>query len=137
MAAPFLGSCGKDFRVGRDVTFYNARNIHIGENVYLAKGGWLNGSATISIEDEVIFGPYCVVAASSHTMLNESFRYGAPERKEIRIGRGSWIAGHCSITAGVNIGKGVLIAASSAVTKNIPDFSLAGGVPAKVIKSLR
>lgn len=137
LAAPFLGSCGKNLRIGRDITFYNSQNIHIGSNVYIAKGNWFNGSAKITIGDEVIFGPYSVVSASNHTMLDDSFRYGPPIRKPISIGKGSWIAGNCSITAGVQIGKGVLIAGSSAVTKDIPDFHMAGGVPAKVIKSLK
>lgn len=137
LAAPFLGSCGDNLRIGRDITFYNSQNIHVGSNVYIAKGNWFNGSSKITIGDEVIFGPYSVVSASNHTMLDESFRYGQPIRKPISIGKGSWIAGNCSITAGVQIGKGVLIAGSSAVTKDIPDFYMAGGVPAKVIKSLK
>lgn len=137
LAAPFLGSCGKSLRIGRDITFYNSQNIHIGSNVYIAKGNWFNGSSKITIGDEVIFGPYSVISASNHTMLDDSFRYGPPVRKPITIGAGSWIAGNCSITAGVTIGKGALIAGSSAVTKDIPDFHMAGGVPAKVIKSLK
>jgi maltose O-acetyltransferase len=137
LAAPFLGSCGKNLRIGRDITFYNPQNIYIGSNVYIAKGNWFNGSAKITIEDEVIFGPYSVISASNHTMLDDSFRYGPPLRKSIAIGAGSWIAGNCSITAGVSIGKGVLITGSSAVTKDIPNFHMAGGVPAKVIKPLK
>lgn len=136
LVKPFFGSCGKSLRIGRDITFYNSQNIHIGSNVYIAKGNWFNGSSNITIGDEVIFGPYSVVSASNHTMLNDSFRYGPPLRKPITIGAGSWIAGNCSITAGVTIGKGVLIAGSSAVTKDVPDFHMVGGVPAKVIKSL-
>ena len=124
-------------RIGRDITFYNSHNIHIGSNVYIAKGNWLNGSSKIDIGDGVIFGPYSVVSASNHTMLDDSFRHGPPQRKPITIGAGSWIIGNCSITAGVSIGKGVLIAGSSAVTTDIPDFHLAGGVPAKIIKSLK
>lgn len=137
LAAPFFGSCGSNLRIGRDITFYNSQNIHLGSNIYIAKGNWFNGSSKITIGDEVIFGPYSVVSASNHTMLEDSFRYGPPVRKPISIGAGSWIAGNCSITAGVNIGKGVLIAGSSAVTKDIPDFHMAAGVPAKVIKSLK
>lgn len=137
LASHFLGSCGKNLRIGRDITFYNSQNIHIGSNVYIAKGNWFNGSSKITIGDEVIFGPYSVISASNHTMLDDSFRYGPPVCKPITIGAGSWIAGNCTITAGVTIGKGVLVAGSSAVTKDIPDLHMAGGVPAKVIKSLK
>ena len=45
-----------------------------------------------------------------------------------------WIAGRVNITAGVTIGKGAVIAAGAVVTKDIPPYSVAAGVPAKVIK---
>lgn len=47
----------------------------------------------------------------------------------------AWIASNCTISNGVNIGKGSIIGANSFVNKNIPPFSIAGGVPARVIKS--
>lgn len=137
LASFFFGSCGKNLRIGRDITFYNSQNIHIGSDVYIAKGNWFNGSSKITIGNEVIFGPYSVISASNHSMVNGSFRYGPAICKPITIGRGSWIAGNCSITAGVKIGRGVLIAGSSSVTKDILDFQMAGGVPAKTIKSLK
>lgn len=52
----------------------------------------------------------------------------------IYIGDDSWIGANCVITAGVKIGKHAIIGAGSVVTKNIPDYSVAIGNPAKVIK---
>lgn len=52
----------------------------------------------------------------------------------IKIGNDSWIGANATITAGVNIGKHVVIGAGSVVTKDIPDYSIAVGNPAKVVK---
>lgn len=133
LASFFLGSCAGRLTLGRGVTFYNPQNIHLGEDVYIARGGWFNGSERITIEDEVMFGPYCVVAASNHTLKDGSYRRGVPDRRPIRIGRGAWIAAHCSITAGVTIGRGALVAASSAVAHDVADGGVVGGVPARPI----
>jgi virginiamycin A acetyltransferase len=53
---------------------------------------------------------------------------------DIELGHDVWIGAHCVILSGVKIGTGSVIAANSVVTENIPPYSIAGGVPAKVIK---
>lgn len=132
----FLKSCGRNFRLGRSVTFYNPSKIEIGNDVYVAYGNWLMAGAEILIEDEVIIGPYCIIASSNHTKKGGSFRYGAPKRAPIKIGRGSWIAGQCSILAGTTVGQGALVAANSVVNGNIEDDYLCAGSPAKQIKKV-
>jgi acetyltransferase-like isoleucine patch superfamily enzyme len=54
--------------------------------------------------------------------------------KPIVIGDNAWIGANCVITAGVTIGKHVIIGAASVVTKDVPDYSVAVGNPARVIK---
>lgn len=134
LAGHFLGSCGKNLRIGRNITFYNPANISIGSNVYIAYGCWFMSGERITIEDEVIFGPYCVVVSSNHSRAQKSFRYGTPALDPIRIERGAWIAAHVTLTAGASVGRGVLIAANSVVRGDIPDNVLAAGQPAKVVK---
>jgi len=133
---PFFGGCGKNFRVGRNVTFYNPQNIHIGKDVYVAYGSWLSAGEKIVIEDEVMIGPYCILTSSNHTKLNGSFRYGTPELKPIHIGRGSWIAGQCNVLAGSEIGDGTLVAANSVVNGKMNNHVLCAGSPAKEIKEI-
>lgn len=53
------------------------------------------------------------------------------------IGNNVWIGEKASIMPGVTIGDGVIIAANSVVTKDIPSYSLAAGIPAKIIKSVK
>lgn len=137
LVSPFLGSCGRNLRLGRHVTFYNPQHIHIGNDVYVAYGCWLMAGETITVGDEVMFGPYCVVVSSSHTAVDGSFRFGLAARQPIRIGRGSWLAAHIVVAMGARIGSGCLIGAQSVVTGEVPDHVLAVGQPAKMIKSLR
>lgn len=57
------------------------------------------------------------------------------EYKDIEIGNDVWIGNGAMIMDGVNIGDGAIIAAGAVVTKNVNNFSIVGGVPAKVIKN--
>lgn len=136
LARHFLGSCGPNLRIGRNITFYNPSNIHLGRDIYIAYGCWLNAGEKIIVEDEVIFGPYCVVSSTNHTRLRGSFRYGPPKLSPIKIGHGSWLAAHVTVTAGSDIGHGSCIAAGAVVTGKIPPGVLAGGIPARVIKEI-
>ena len=52
----------------------------------------------------------------------------------IKIGKGSWIGTHVAIIGDVHVGKHCVIGANSVVTKDVPDYSVAIGIPAKVIK---
>lgn len=132
----FIGKCGKDLRLGRNVTFYNPANIAIGSNVYIAYGCWFSANATITIEDEVTIGPYNVFASGNHSLKNGSFRYGESIGRAIRIEKGCWIGAHCTITAGSTIRKSTCIGANSITRNEIQDRSLYAGIPAKFIKKL-
>jgi maltose O-acetyltransferase len=132
----FFKKCGRDLRIGRNVTFYNPSNIEIGNSVYIAYGCWFLGAGNLKIEDEVIFGPYVVISPGNHTKINGSFRNGPPEVSDITIGYGSWIGAHCTLVLGSNLGKGTLLAANSVLNKHTENDSLYGGVPAKFIKNI-
>ena len=136
LAKPFFKKCGANLGLGRNVCFYNCSKMEIGSNVYIAYGCWLNGD--ICIEDEVMLGPYCVVAPTNHTKTeNESYRFGPNTSGTVTIGFGSWLGTKATIAGNVNVGKGSVIAANSVLTKDCGENSLMGGVPAKqIIKNI-
>ena len=66
----------------------------------------------------------------------QSRRDGVEYAKPVVIGNDCWIGGNTTIMPGVTIGKGCTIGAGSVVTKSIPDFSVAIGSPARVVKTV-
>lgn len=85
-----------------------------------------------------MIGPSVTIAATSHpTEINARRRIvGSTFSKEVTIGNDVWIGGNCVIMPGIKIGSGVVVGANSVVTKDIPDFCIALGSPAKVIRKV-
>ena len=136
IAGLFLGSCGGDLRLGRNVTFYNPGQVHVRRHVYLAQGCWIMAAAPIRIGDEVVCGPYCVIASANHSRKHGSYRYGTPHTAAVDVGRGCWLAAHVVVTAGSTIGDGTLVAAGAVVVQDLPGNVLCAGMPAKSIRAI-
>jgi acetyltransferase-like isoleucine patch superfamily enzyme len=137
MITPFLGSCGKNLRIGRNVTFYNPAGIRIGNNVYIAYGCWFLAGGEINIGNEVLLGPYVVISAGNHTRKNNSYRFGNVEILPVSIGDGTWIGSHVTILGGASLGSGCMVGSNACVVRgNIPDNYFIAGVPAVLKKEL-
>ena len=137
LASYFIKNCGKNFQLGRDVTLLNTYNLKIGDNVYIAKGSWMNAMGGIEIEDEVVIAPYVVISSLTHIYKDNSVRFGGSAAAPVKIGRGTWLAAHTSIKSGVSVGRGNLVAANAFVAKDTPDNVICGGVPAKLIGEVK
>ncbi len=137
LVRPFFGKCGRMLNIGRNVTFHDPAQIHIGDFVHISYGCMFMAAHRISIDDEVMFGPYCVVTTGNHTCINGSYRFSVVERLPIHIQKGVWLATHVTVTPGVIIGAGSLIAAGAVVVENVPNGVMVGGIPAHVIKSIK
>lgn len=130
LASHFIGSCGTDFRIGRQVTIYNPRNLYIGDHAYIAFGSWILALDVVNIGDEVMLGPYAVIAAGTHGRKGRSFRFGTPSTAPVSLGAGCWVGAHCTILMGSRVGDGSLIAAGSVVKGTLPSGWLSAGSPA-------
>jgi len=112
--------------------------IKIGSNSRI-HGTCLHAISKITIGENCLIAANCqILDSNGHEVLmdapfNRLKTHDKP--KPISIGNNVWIGANCIILKGVNIGDGSIIAAGSVVTKNIPENSIAGGNPAKVIKS--
>lgn len=133
---PFFKKVGKNFQLAKGVTINMSRNIEIKDNVYFAHNVWINGTGGLFVDSGVIISPNSVIATTKHVYSNGEISNTESENKEIIIGKGSWICSNSTVTMGVIIGKGCIIAAGSTVTKSVEDYSLVGGVPAKLVKKL-
>lgn len=134
LASPFFKNCGKRLELGRDLTFLNSYNITLGDNIYIAKGTWLNGMGGLVIEDEVMVAPYVTISTMQHVFKDLSVRFGGSIPGKVTIGKGTWLASHVAIKCGVKVGKGCIVGANSFVVKDLPNYGIFGGVPAKYIK---
>ncbi len=134
---PFFKSCGKGVMIPLRTHIFNPNRLSVGNNVYLGYCSYY-GQGDIYIGDEVLIGPFVSITATNHLRDQKgSFRNKKLEEKSVRIMNKCWIGAHVSILAGVTIGEGCLIAAGSVVTKDIPNYVLAAGVPAKIIRSIK
>jgi maltose O-acetyltransferase len=132
---PSFKSCGRNLQVARRVNINFTNRVEIGSDVFLATGCWLQARGGIVLEDQVQLGPYSVLVTGDHTQIDGSYRFGPSDLAPIRICHGAWVAVHATVTKGVVIGRGALLAANSVATRDIPSFVKAGGVPARIIRN--
>jgi acetyltransferase-like isoleucine patch superfamily enzyme len=118
---PFYTDCGK--------------NISIGKHVFINSGCHFQDQGGITIGDGALIGHNVVLATLNHDFALEkrSTIHSAP----IVIGRNVWIGASATLVPGVTVGDNAVIAAGAVVTKDVPANTIAGGVPAKVIKQIK
>ena len=112
-------------------------NLSIAENCFLNINSFFDLSSQISISRDTLIGPNVSFITSSHSL--SEFERG--HRKHLNLGNieikdSVFIGANCVILGGVTIGKCAVIGANSLVASSVPDYSLAVGSPAKVIKKL-
>ena len=128
----FYHQIGEGSTVSTQLTVVAPQNVRIGKSVYVMNGVLLMASGGIIIED------YALVAAHAKIISNDHDSYFRPALtcKPVIIKEGAWIGAGAAIMKGVTVGKYAIIGSNSVVTKDIPDYAVAVGVPAKVIKYL-
>ncbi|WP_205742705.1 acyltransferase [Onishia niordana] len=129
----FIPGRPKGLTLGRDVTLLGIKNLSVGDNVYLAKGVWVNALGGVEIASEVMVAPYAVIVSTKHTFKDGSVYRGKSTFSEVSIGSGSWIAAGATISSGVSVGSGCIVAANSLITRDCDDNMIYMGVPAKLV----
>ena len=138
-----LYKIGENSEVRPFVTINGTDSITIGNNVILQPGTILSAmpgdpDRGIFIEDDVLLGPNISIYSATHNFENISvpIKYQGYNSKVVTIQRGAWIGINSVIMPGVTIGQNSVVAAGAIVTKDIPDYCVAAGVPARIIKKL-
>jgi acetyltransferase-like isoleucine patch superfamily enzyme len=136
---------GDDVIVNRDCWIHA---VHLGEQfpepkLVIKSHAGIGMGATISAAREVVLGEYVMLARnvyiSDHRHAFENVevpisRQGISSIKPVSIGDGTWLGQNVCILPGVHIGRQCVIGANSVVTRDVPEFSVAAGSPASVIK---
>ncbi|MFN6484956.1 MULTISPECIES: acyltransferase [unclassified Nostoc] len=111
--------------------------IHIDEDTFIAPNVSIEGPGDIKIGKHCLIAAYSGIYANNHNFANpmEPIKYQGVTRKGIVIEDDCWLGHGVTVLDGVTIGKGSVIGAGAVVNKDIPAFSVAVGIPARVIKS--
>lgn len=116
--------------------------IVVGSRLRLGTECYVNTQCLIDTTDEVAIGDGTHLASrvqivtATHEIGGPTMRSGVKRSKPVRIGAGCWIGAGVLILPGVTIGKGTVVAAGAVVAGDLPAHTLAGGVPAKVIRPI-
>lgn len=114
----------------------NGLNIEVGDEFLANYNVTILDIAKVTMGDNVWIGPNVLIATVNHPLDPAERRKHLGIAKPVTIGNDVWIGGSATILPGVTIGNNVVVAAGAVVTKDVPDNTLVGGVPAKKIKTL-
>ncbi len=121
---------GRGSSIHMGAVFYKARNIKIGQDTIIGENAVLDGRDSLIIGNHVDIASEVMIYNAEHDVNDEKFKaIIAP----VEIGDFVFIGPRAIILPGVKIGRGAVVGAGAVVTKNVGEFEIVGGVPAKVI----
>ena len=131
---------GKDVRIGDSVSFcINPGNVILRDRVEVNYGVCFHAREKIIVGENTAISPFVkfITSQNPNALHNKLNKYYEPVKKPIMIGDNVWIGVGAVILPGVTIGEMSVIAAGAVVTRDVPAYTVVGGMPAKVIKHLR
>jgi acetyltransferase-like isoleucine patch superfamily enzyme len=110
--------------------------LRIGDRCLIGKGSGIVTHESIELGDDIFTGHYVYITDSSHGYADVDTPIGAQfgEVRPVRIGDGSWLGHGTVVLPGADIGRHVAVGAGSVVIGTLPDFSIAVGSPARVVR---
>jgi UDP-2-acetamido-3-amino-2,3-dideoxy-glucuronate N-acetyltransferase len=122
----------KNCKIGKDCSF--GQNVVVGPNVIIGNKVKIQNNVSVydgvTLEDAVFCGPSCVFT-NVHNPRSEIER--KHEYRKTLVKKGATLGANCTIVCGVTIGKFAFIGAGAVISKDVPDYALMVGVPAKQV----
>lgn len=125
---------GENINIEHGAFFASGRDIEIGDNSGLGLNCRVTGPLTIG--NDVMMGPDVMVFTQNHetSRLDIPMRLQTAPKRAVVIEDDVWIAARVIILPGITIHKGAIIGAGAIVTKDVPEYAVVGGNPARIIK---
>ena len=128
----FLGNLGENSFVGSNLAGAAFNMVYIGDHCFINSNCLLMGRGEITIEDCVQIAANVSIISNNHDLYERDVLLCKP----VLIQKGAWLGAGCTILPGVSVGKHAIVGAGSVVTKDVPDYGVVVGNPARVIKML-
>lgn len=126
------GNIGENSTISTPFAGAAFHKIKLGNNVFINSNCLAMARGGITIEDDVMLAGNVQLLSNNH----DEYERQVLLCEEIVIKKGAWIGAGASILPGVTVGKYAIVGAGAIVTKDVPDYSVAVGVPAKIVKTL-
>ena len=107
-------------------------HLKLGDNVFINSNSLLMARGGITVEDDVLMAANVQLLSNNHDEYDRQILTCKP----IHIKKGAWIGAGASILAGVTVGEYAIVGAGAIVTKDVPDYAVVVGSPARVVKTL-
>lgn len=142
---PECVSFGKGCDIAQNVVFAPLRVHHgkkypskiiVGDGVHFGPFDRIASLGEVRIDNNVLFAAFVHVTDHSHQYQdpnNPISMQGVYSKGPVHIKEGAWLAFGCHILSGVTIGKNSVVAANAVVTKDVPDYTVVAGNPARII----
>ncbi|MBW3084578.1 2,3,4,5-tetrahydropyridine-2,6-dicarboxylate N-acetyltransferase [Austwickia sp. TVS 96-490-7B] len=134
-----VDQAGNDITVESGAHFGSGKGIVIGDRSGLGVRAEILGPLVLGTD--VMMGPGCTFISTNHRFDDPdrpmNSQGGLDDIRPVVVEDDVWLGANVTVTAGVRIGTGSVIAAGAVVTRDIPPFSIAAGVPARVLRSRR
>lgn len=130
-----FGKVGIDVGCNEDVTICGSRSITGGSHWGFGKGCRIFSSGGLTIGNHVMIAGYVTIITSNHrydTQFSDEDNYD--ELEPVIIKDDVWIGERAIILPGVTVGQGAIVGAGAIVTKDVPDYAVVGGNPARILK---
>lgn len=125
-----------DVQIDRNVIIWGGKkDIIVEKRVYIGPGSIIYGHGGVEIGKDSLLGDNVRLISLDHGYkdISKLIRLQGGYQSKIKIGKDIWLGSSVIVLKGVSIGDGAIIGAGTVVTKDIPDYSIAAGVPAKII----
>jgi len=129
---PLLKSTEGTFGIDQGVDFGDGHSLVMRDHANIGKGTSIAGNGTVTIGRHVMMGFECMIITETPNYLKEGCDGNIV--RDVLIDDHVWLGHRVIILPGVRVGRHAIIGAGSIVTKDVPDYAIAAGVPARVLK---